>query len=298
MQGVKSFLVEIDPDFYKNIQYKSLELYSPFRGGSLGDLLPKHGKVVGNLPNQDKVKDGDTVFFIHFRLYEREKRDGKTLVDVLPEDVVGVCDEFPEKWNREEINKITPRPVSFAVGEKFSRKEEYEKYFKDRGLIPPNNLPEHEEHIFTATHNIERLDIEKGDRIWVYHNSDYPIDYVENYAFLEYSYITFNETKQRSVGDYVLIAIEKAEKESKLILDRKVIAAKGVGRVISVPKNFDKNISRGDLVRFHISNGQESPVNPMIFTVPYRNIICKYDEGDNKGELGQAIEGRIDSSLS
>lgn len=285
MQGVHSFVVEIDADYYKNIEYKNFKMFNPYRGGNESDLLPKHGKVVGNLSNQDTVKEGDTLFFIGFRLYDRQKFEGKVLVDVKPEDAVAYAKRFPKYFNLDKIKRAKIRPLSFAVGRNASLQAELEAEFKKKGLVPPDNLPKWKEHIFDLEHDIPHLNCEKGDRVWVYVNSDYPIDYIENRTFLEHQYITFNETKQQAVGNYVIIAIESAEKESKLILDKKVTAAKGLGRVINAPEKLKDRVVKGDLVKFHIANGQVSPINPMIFCVPYNNIICKFDERDNQEEL-------------
>lgn len=271
MQGINKFCVEINEDFYKSYSFKSLKLHLPHRGGSLGDLKPKHGKVTATV--DDKIKVGYTVFFIHFGLYEIDHRSGKSYVLIDKESLLGYSEDFPDTHDVKAIKAAEVHSYSFIPATKVDNPVIED--LRSRGIIPPNNMQRHIEHIFRIQRDEEILDLKKDDIVWVYTNSDYPIDYLEDLVFIEPRWITFNATQQKTLNGYTLIRVEQQQKEEKIILDRKIISARGIGEVLEKGEKY-KSIEIGSKVRFHMSPNQKCPLFTDVFQVPYGNIIGKY----------------------
>ena len=273
MQAIDKFIVEIDKTFLDSHVSGDLKIYTPTEGNE-ATRWPRHGKVLSSI--DDNVKVGDTLFFVHFSLFNTERVDGKVVVTVPTDDILGHSTDFPEVKDKALIEKATIKAYGKFTPAKITENG-YRELLNKKGLVAPKNMNFELPHVFTLLDDIEEGN--KEDRVWVYTNSDIRVKYLEGIAFIEKSYITYNETQQESRNDYLIVEIKTVEEGEKIILDQKVKAARGIG-VIVKPNTKFKELERNDIIKFQMSGGMTSPMNPELFTVPYRTILGKYERNN------------------
>lgn len=275
MQGIHSYLVEINLDWYKRISINDIEFDTPARSGQKGKIEPRHGKVLATI-NGSKVKKGDTLFFLHYSLYGQEDIDGKTLVLVDSESAMGYCSHFPDIWSYDNDKHVEIKSLGFLVARKIDNPLSLES---EKAAIKDVNIPTHLSRIYKAIDS--DLDIKKGDVIWTYGGSECFIDYLPNTAFLDRKYITYNQTKNKPLNGYVPIELVNAGvPDNGFVTEgsrKKSLIGTGVSKVKTKGINFD------DPVRWNISPPQMSPVSETLWTVPYHLIISKLEAHNIEG---------------
>jgi len=265
MKGIHSYLVEIDLNWYKKLESNGIVYDTPARAGQKGLTEPRHGKVVVSIAGS-KVKVGYTIFFIHFELYRQEDQNGKTYVLVPEELALGYATKFPDVWSEDAGKHIDIQPLHFLVGSKIENPAWYKN---QEATIQDPTIPKVFPRIYESLSG--DTGIKKGDLVWTYVGSEYFIDYLPNHAFLDREWITYNQTQNKPLGDYIVVEItDIAAQSNGFITDgsrRKKL--QGVGAV----KTPRKGLKANEAVRFDISNQQVSPVSEKIFTVPYYLIF-------------------------
>jgi co-chaperonin GroES (HSP10) len=269
MKGIHSYLVEIDLNWYKRLESNGHVYETPARAGQKGAIEPRHGKVVVTLPNS-KVKVGHTIFFVHFELYKKDDRDNKTYVLVSEEQALGYATRFPDIWSEDSSRYIDIQPLHFLVGSKIENPKWHEN---QKAPIQDPTIPKEFVRIYECLSGSEN--IKKGDLVWTYVGSEYFIDYLPNHVFLDRKYITFNQSKNKPLSEYVLIEVKDIGKQDNGLIEDASRKKKLQG--LGVVKTTKKGLKVGDAVRWDISLSQVSPINERLFTVPYHLIISKIE---------------------
>lgn len=267
MHGLHSYLVEIDPFFYNSIEQNGVEISTGDRGGHLGQTKPQHGKVVATLSGSP-VKEGDTLFFVHFDLYDAVSEDGKMLVLVREEHEIAYSINFPSNYNVDAIAKAKILPLKYAVAKKVPNPQ-----YNDDAAVQGYNVPQYLPQQYKLLHDIKELGLKKGYLVCVYKGSDYVLPYLPTLAFLLPEFITFNMTMMTCVGEFVLIEMKQAGYShlNGVSMEEKPNVPNAIG---TISRNKG-SLKKGDTVRFHWRKAQQSPLHPSLFNPLYSQIMTK-----------------------
>lgn len=266
MVGLDNYLVEIDLEWYHTMMMDDNRFISPTRAGMLGDKEPKHGTVVATIEGS-KVKTGDTLFFVHYNLYDKEKRDGKYYVSVPEHLALGYCKNFPKTYSLNGMSGIDIRGLHFLPATKVINPAWEEN---QKATIKNHNIPKHLPRVYKAVES--GLNIRKGDVVWTHGGSEYFVQYIPDTVFLDRDWITYNETKDQTLNDYCILKVDKIGKATRLI-DYEGSKKRPQGTGIVLKKR--KNLNKGDYVRWDISLNQISPRFKDVFTPKYHDIVSK-----------------------
>lgn len=267
MIGLHSYVVEVNPDFYKTRVLDGAEIYEPYRGGMAYHNKPCHGTVVATLPGSPVTK-GDTLFYVHAEYYEMQRVDGKSYVMVPEESALGYSREFPEKLDAEAISKVIPIGLSFLTAFRL----ENPAYIAQEGMTELHN-PKYFERIYELNQNHRKLNLKKGDIVWTFKGGQYFVPYLPHIAFLRPDYITFNQSRDWSVGEYCLVGVKEMGLAVTDVQGLKKPKLQCIGEMLC----DHKTLRKGDVVRFESTPQQVSAANPNVYTPRYYNIVSKFN---------------------
>tara|TARA_R110000822_G_scaffold78394_3_gene187793 strand:+ start:2733 stop:3476 length:744 start_codon:yes stop_codon:yes gene_type:complete len=246
MISVKYYEVELDIEaFYRTESGLFIE-----RVGSEGELIPLHGKILST-PIKSKFKKGDVAYFHHHNLKNRldKTTNIKTTLPIIEGDIIAV--KRKGKWLQGAM--IPAKRIKKPV-------ENYLAYEKQDG---------YESHRFEVD----------GEIIWIFTDSDYMFAYEPEMSFLRPQYITFNETKNESQNDFVIV--ERLDENigyvqsGGILIPEKLTKQKGKGTVIK-PNKY--KIS-GTLA-YRKSNHQSTPITGYdnVAAIQFNSIQSCYEK--------------------
>ena len=214
-----NFVLEIDPEF---LNYKD-GIFTPTEG-TLYERLPKHGSVQYTQA-KSKVKRGHVGYFIHYALDSLWKQDHKTFISVPNSDLLGYSTDLGKNI----------KSHSFVVAEKIKEEE-------DSPIIT-----QLETQYFTQKFKVRNCDkklikgVSRGDILWCWKDSDYPITYIDDVVFLDAEHIVYNESTDELLNSYVLVEPLDEDEEYEMVngvyIPRKEKVNKGYGRVLKCNEN-------------------------------------------------------------
>lgn len=191
--AVQRVLVKVDPTYYDRT-HGEVTLYL-LQEGTEFQRLPKHGELVHNLEGSN-IPTGATVYFVHYAIKNRFKYKDEWYVPVEPKDILAYEHEG------EMIG------YSSIVSKRVHSKE----WIKDQdAIIKMPFVKEWEDMCFEVTHNPTKLNIEKGDRVWILENRDYFIEHIPDYRFLEPEFVVYNETKDEIQDHWMMGKTTRSE---------------------------------------------------------------------------------------
>lgn len=267
MRGLHSYVVEVNQQFYADIESESGKIITGDRGGHLGQTLPQHGTVIATIPGS-VVNVGDTLFYVHFDLYEAVDVEGRMLIQVREEHLLGYSKNFPRNYNVEQIKKSVIHPLGCVIGKKISNPA-----YKNTNDVVSYNQPEWLPQQYKIISPIPKLGIKKGHMVTVYLGSDYMLPYLPDRAFLYPEFITFNMSSMTSVGDYILVEMKQLgiSHVNGVAIEDKPTVPNALG-TISTNKG---RLKKGDTIRFHWRKAQQSPIHPNLCNPLYSQVMTQ-----------------------
>ncbi len=268
MVGLHSYVLEIDPDYYKNNVHEGVEIYEPYRGGMAYHNKPCHGRVIATL-HGSPVSVGDTLFYVHARLYDIHVSDGKSYIQVESEFALGYCKSFPEKLDDKALESIVPIGLEFIVADRI-------KNHVEKTEVVDIRVAEWLPRVFNVRERYRKLSIKKGDRVWTFRGSEYFVPYLPHIAFLRPEYITFNETQNNTVGEFCMVGVKQMgfANTDGMVLGITPPKIHSIGVMLS----HHKTLRKGDVIRFHPTGQQVTSQNPMVYTPRYNEVISKFHD--------------------
>lgn len=195
LKPVHRLLVKIDPTYYDRT-HGEVTLYL-LQEGTEFQRMPKHGTLTHNIEGSN-IPTGATVYFIHFAVQNRFMYEGEWYVPVEPKDIIAY----------ESEGEIVGH--SYIVAKRLKT----EQWLKnEEAIIKIPFVQEYEEDCFEVTHNPTKLNIDKGDKVWIIHNRDYFIEHLKEYSFLEPEYVVYNETKDELANKWGMGKNYKSEED-------------------------------------------------------------------------------------
>lgn len=255
------FVVEVDVDYYytHNMKGEKSSLYIPQEGTKF-QRLPKHGILRYSI--DDEIKEGTEVYFHHFAIDTLFKLDGKNHVILQPHEL------YAYKSGEEIIGYS--RIVSNRIHtEKWLKNEE--------AIIKLPDVVPWESHKFEVLHNPTKCPVEKGDIVWIYTNTDYIIEHMQEYSFLDPDKIVYNETKDELFEPWVLAEVYDSKKS--FYKDEEIVGGIIVPKAAAKKKNQAtiirgrNGIKAGDEVIIKRSASNILPMFPDYNIVNYKDVL-------------------------
>lgn len=257
------FIVEFDPDYYftHNMKGEKRGIYIPQEGTKF-QRLPKHG-TLAFAPNED-IAEGSTVYFHHFAIDKRFKMDGKHYVAVEPHEIIAY----------EKDGEI------LGYSRIVSKRIHTEKWLKnEESIIKLPDVVPWESHKFEVLHNPTECPVEKGETVWIYTNTDYIIEHLQEYSFLDPDKIVYNETKDEVLDPWVIV--ETFDSKNRFNRDEEVVNGIIVPKAATKTKNQvtvvkgKKGLKAGDEILVSRTSSNVFPMKEDWAVVNYRNIqLC------------------------
>lgn len=259
------FIVEFDPEFYYNhdMEGNKSRLYIPQEGTKF-QRLPKHGTLRYSI--DEKLKEGTQVYFHHFAIDRWFKMDGKNYVAVEPIELIAFDN------NKGEIEGYSRIVAKRIHTEKWLKNED--------AIIKLPDVAPWESHKFEVSHNPTKCPVQKGETVWIYTNTDYIIEHMQEYSFLDPDKVVYNETKDEVLEPWVIAESfdkktsynsEQEVKVGSLYIPQSATKNKSQLRVVKA----GKRLKEGDEIIVSRSSSNVFPMKKDWQVINYRNVqLC------------------------
>jgi hypothetical protein len=259
MNTVNRFIVEIDPTFYTKQRLTEDVVIDLAREGSKFQRLPTQGKLA-QAPKGSNIPIGAEVFYHHFAIDELYKVRGINYIPAKVDQILA----YKEGDTIKGFSKIVARRILT---------EQYKNNETAIIKLPEEAVQKYESHCFIIEDNPTSLKASKGDKVWIYTNTDYLIESIDEYSFIRPEKVVYNETTEELFDPYGLLESNDSksdyEKVGSIYVPHKATKNRNTMKVV-IPKG---ELKKGDEVYVNRTKSNKLPIFKDGVILDYRRVM-------------------------